>query len=86
MSPHTTLNGDADPDTRSPAYEKQRDAEAGNGHANSDEHKYGPGPNDPYTHHKADGTPIVAEDELRIAGMCFFVVDRPVERGDVRGI
>lgn len=56
----STLNGD------SPTFDKHREAENGD-HENKA--AYGPGPADPYTHHKSDGTPIVAEDELRVAGV-----------------
>ena len=59
----STLNGD------SPTFDKHREAENGD-HENKA--AYGPGPADPYTHHKSDGTPIVAEDELRVAGMFFL--------------
>ena len=71
MSPHTTLNGDADHNTSPPTgtFDKHREAESGLGE-NETKTGYGPGPADPYVHHKADGTPIVAVDELRIAGMC----------------
>lgn len=70
MSPHTTLNGDAEHTTSPPTgtFDKHREAESGLGE-NETKTGYGPGPADPYVHHKADGTPIVADDELRIAGM-----------------
>lgn len=49
---------------------KNRDAE--NGAHEKD--AYGPGPADPYTTRAHDGKPVVAGDEMRIAGECTRIV------------